>query len=284
MQKAVNSTGAALKGSGGLSCFLPCSALRDLDINPSGVKEDVMKKIVLILALMLLASAAAHATPSTQIWIPSTDIQPYKKIHLGIDTYDRYMDKGDDGSGQLRIINNGLTVGVLPGEKIQMEVGVDFRHSAYPYDRYPWYFNAKIGTPEGALFAGSPAMAIGGYDFGTKKDLTDNNIVYALVAKTFGKLGRFSAGYFVGNDKVLLDASGNPDEAGVLLSWDRTMSEISDKLWFAADYQGTESGYGALNVGFAWKFAPNVGVIFGYDFYNNDAFDPTGTIQVDIDF
>lgn len=243
-----------------------------------------MKKILLVLGLALVCVSAAHATPSTQIWIPSTDVQPYKKIHLGVDNYDRYIDKGEDGNGQLRIINNGLTVGVLPGEKIQMEVGVDFRHVAEPYDRYPWYFNAKIGTPEGSLFAGSPAIAIGGYDFGTHKDLTDNNIIYGLVAKTLPVIGRISAGYFVGNDKLLVDANGQADEKGLLLSWDRTMSEISDKLWFAVDYQGSESGYGALNLGFAWKFAPNVGVIFGYDIYNNDAIDPTGTVQVDIDF
>lgn len=245
-----------------------------------------MKKIVLILGFVLFASTAAHATPSTQIWIPSTDIQPYKKVHFGFDQYLK-VEKNDDGTWEADIVDNGITVGVLPYEKIQMEIGVDYRHIGNTeYNDDPWYFNAKVGTPEGSLFKGSPAIAVGGYDFGTESDgafRTDNNIVYGLVAKTFGKLGRISVGYFQGNDKVLLDSTGAADEKGILLSWDRTMSEISDKLWFAVDYQGTDSAYGALNIGAAWKFAPNVGVIFGYDIYNNNDYEPTATFQVDID-
>jgi hypothetical protein len=246
-----------------------------------------MKKIVLILILMILVSTAAYATPSTQIWIPSTDIQPYKKVHLGFDQYLK-VEKNADGTWESDIVNNGITVGVLPYEKFQMEIGVDYRHiGSTEYNDDPWYLNAKIGTPEGSLFEGSPAIAAGGYDFGTKSDgafRTDNNILYGLVAKTFKKLGRISVGYFQGNDEVLLDSTGVADEKGILLSWDRTMSEISDKLWFAVDYQGTDSAYGALNFGVAWKFAPSVGVIFGYDIYNNSDYEPTATFQVDIDF
>ena len=37
----------------------------------------------------------AGATPSTQIWIPSTDIQPYKVLHLNIDTYLRTQDENN---------------------------------------------------------------------------------------------------------------------------------------------------------------------------------------------
>jgi hypothetical protein len=146
-----------------------------------------------------------------------------------------------------------------------------------------------LGTPEGSLFNGSPAIAVGGYDFGTKKyDSTagwgtDYNIVYGLLAKTLGKAGRFSVGYYQGNDKLLLDKNGKADEKGVLASWDRTISEVSDKLWVAVDYQEGENSYGALSYGVAWKFAPNVGVILGMDDWNNDNYKPTYTIQVDID-
>jgi hypothetical protein len=237
----------------------------------------------MILSLALFGSTAAFATPSTQIWIPSSDIQPFNKWHFGFDQYIK-TSKTDAGTRETTVVNNGITVGVLPFEKIQAEVGIDQRSiSIEPYDSHPLYFNAKIGTPEGALFKNSPAIAIGGYDFGTKKDLTDFNIVYGVVAKTLGPVGRISVGYYVGNDKLLFDKNGEKDEAGLLASWDRTMSEISDKLWLAIDYQGAENGYGALSVGAAWKFAPNVGVILGYDIFTNDTLEPTATLQVDID-
>jgi hypothetical protein len=239
-------------------------------------------------AVMALAGSA-FATPSTQIWIPSTDIQPYKKAHFGFDQYIKAR-RIDGTTREANVINNGLTIGVLPSEKVQMEVGIDQRaYGIEPYDSAPIYFNAKIGTPEDALFTGSPAIAVGGYDFGTKKYEstanwgTDYNIVYGLVAKTIGKAGRFSLGYYQGNDKLLLDANLKVDDNGILASWDRTMSEISDKLWVAVDYQGGDNSYGALSYGVAWKFAPNVGVILGMDDWNNDNLKPTYTVQVDID-
>lgn len=37
---------------------------------------------------------------------------------------------------------------------------------------------------------------------------------------------------------------------GVIITWDRTMTEISDKLWFAIDYAGRKSANGALNIAF----------------------------------
>jgi len=248
-----------------------------------------MKKIALILGLVLLCGTAAFATPSTQIWIPSTDIQPFKKVHFGFDEYIKAR-KIDGTTREANVINNGITVGVLPYEKVQMEIGIDQRaYGVEPADSAPYYFNAKVGVPEDALFANSPAIAVGGYDYGTKKfDATsgfgtDYNITYGLLAKTLGKAGRFSVGYYQGSDKLLLDKNGQKDNTGVLASWDRTISEISDKLWVAVDYMGGENAYGALSYGAAWKFAPNVGVIFGYDKYNNTNFKPTYTIQVDID-
>jgi len=233
-----------------------------------------------IIALFLFV-AIANATPSTQIWIPSTDVQPFKKMHLGIDTYIKTQSR--DGTTEPTVTNIGLTMGVLPSEKIQMEVGIDYRDTGGDHT-YPLYFNAKIGMPEDALFIGSPGIAVGGYDFGTKNNVTNYNIVYGLVAKTFGNFGRLSAGYYSGNDELLLDINGNKDNHGVLFSWDRTITEVSDKLWTAIDYQGGKNSYGGLSFGVAWKFAPNLSVIFGYDIYNESSYKPTATIQLDIDF
>lgn len=249
-----------------------------------------MKRTALLLGMVLLFGTEAFATPSTQIWIPSTDVQGYLKWHFGFDQYIK-MEKSD-GTREPNVINNGLTVGVLPFEKVQLEVGIDQRsYGVEPStDSTPFYFNAKLGTPEGSLFGGSPALAVGGYDFGTNDydDVTmvgtDYDIVYALAAKTFGALGRISLGYYQGNDKLLLDKNGVKDETGMLASWDRTVSEISDKLWVAVDYMSGDNSYGALSYGVAWKFAPNVGVILGMDRYNNENYKSTYTVQVDIDF
>jgi hypothetical protein len=106
---------------------------------------------------------------------------------------------------------------------------------------------------------------------------TNDNVTYGLIAKTIGKAGRFSVGYYEGNDLVLGDKN-----SGLLASWDRTMSEISDKLWLAVDYQGAKNGYGALSFGGSWAITPDASFIIGYDIYNDDdLYKPTATVQVD---
>jgi hypothetical protein len=249
------------------------------------------KHLISAILLFVLISEYSFPTPSTQIWIPSTDFQKWKTIHLGLDNFIRTeRTNGVRGAG---IFDLGLTTGLLPFEKIQGEIGVDYLSMGDSnYDNYPVYFNAKIGMPEGAMFKGSPAIAIGVYNIGLKKNLTDYNILYGAVAKTIPVFGRVTVGYYSGNKKVLVDENLNKANTGLLLSWDRTMSEISDKLWIAVDYQGGKNYLGALNIGASWAFSKNVSVILGYGIYNNkNAYYNTGnqnastfTAQVDINF
>jgi hypothetical protein len=241
-----------------------------------------MNKLLTAIAsgLVIFAVSNVSATPSTQIWIPSTDIQAFLKPHIG---WDVYLGTETDGI----ISNGGFTMGVLPFKKVGMEVGVDYRDGAGNH-KNPVYFNAKLGMPEDALFKYMPAIAIGGYDFGTKKDATTYNLGYAMIAKNIWKLGRFSVGGFkgaLGSDPALFAISSDSktnDDKGVLVSWDRTMSEISNNLWLAVDFQSGKSAYGALSFGAAWSFSPIVSLILGYDIYNNEAYKPTFTFQIDI--
>jgi hypothetical protein len=256
-----------------------------------------MKKMIagIMMAGALYAGTAntGSATPSTQIWIPSTDIQGFNVWHLGLDNYIRASSDGEFAAGERdpNVYDAGLTVGILPFELIKAEIGVDYLVNGTDYDDDPLYFNAKVGIAEGALFAHSPALALGGFNFGTnaKKSSptrTDQNIVYGLVAKTIPVLGRFSAGYYVGNDDVLLDTDGDGAGSGILASWDRTMSEISDKLWVAVDYQGGGNALSGLSFGVAWAFSKNVSVIFGYDRWEEPSLagSNTFTTQLDINF
>lgn len=247
-------------------------------------------KAVGIIAVTLLVhcwiSEPSHATPSTHIWAPSTDVQPYKKFHLTSDFYVPTEQNGD-GSRANTITNLGLTLGILPWKSINAEIGLDHKSGYGGLDDWPVYFNAKLGTPEDLLGPWCPAFAVGIYDVGTKHHRTDNNVVYGKAAKTIKikqlSLGRVSAGYFNGSPQLLLNGSKR-DNDGLLFAWERVMTEISDKLWVAVDYQGSRSAYGALNLGFSWKFSDNVSTIFAYDMANDRDLAGTYTVQVDIDF
>jgi hypothetical protein len=236
---------------------------------------------------MLLVNTIALATPSTHVWGPSTDVQAFKVIHI---TSDIYLAGETDAAGNHlpTVPNLGLTVGVLPLSKLNLEVGFDYKASLGNLDNYPIYFNTKLGIPENAFGQFFPALAVGIYDVGTKKDLTDNNLIYGKIAKSFTvgqtSLGRFSLGYFTGNEKLLLNADGDKDNAGIMVAWERTVSELSEKLWVCGEYLGTESAYGTVNFGFAWKFTDKIALLLGYDLYNNTNLPNTATVQVDIDF
>jgi hypothetical protein len=169
-----------------------------------------------------------------------------------------------------------LTYGLTPG----IEVGVDsFMPSSNQFT-----FNAKYGIPEGVIL---PGLALGFFNFGFDTldgvKSSDQNIVYSVMAKTFG-IGRVSAGYYSGNRDVLVDEFGDAQNTGFILTWDKT---ITDKIWACVDYASGYSVNGTLFGGFSYAFAPNTSVIFGYGTFNNGhapgaSTSPVVTTQLDI--
>lgn len=267
----------------------------------------IMRALVFYLCFLSLTSVPAYATPSTLIWSPSADIQPYGKIHAGSDFYFPTTGKGTnaDNYDQHNYVQQvyGLTFSLLsdkpennllgklwePLGKVMAETGFDYKKGFGSfYDSTPWYFNFKFGVPEGAYSKNMPAFAAGSYDMGTRSHRTNYNLWYFRAAKTLVlnkfNVGRFSAGYFRGNGRLLRDKNGLRDNGGPLLAWERTMSEISDKLWVCVDYQGTQSSYGSINYGFAWAFTKDISAVLGYDIYNNRNLTDTITFQVDVNF
>ncbi|MFN3966561.1 MAG: hypothetical protein ACK4JE_02550 [Endomicrobiia bacterium] len=246
-------------------------------------KKCVFISVLIFDFVLLVFNCPLWSTPSTHIWSPSTDIQPYKKFHLTSDFYVP-VKENDSGSWSAPVTNLGLTLGILPYKKIQAEIGFDHIAGYGPADSYPFYFNIKFGTPEGGFWKWQPAFVLGGYALGTKTDLTNYNILYLKFAKTLSKIGKFSFGYYWGNEKLLLGPDNKPDNKGILAAWEKVVSEISDRLWVCIDYQAGKNSFGALNFGFSWAFSENTSIIFGYDIYNNSSIKPTYTVQTDINF
>lgn len=239
-------------------------------------------KLGKILASTVLAVAmacgSAMATPSTQIWIPSPDVKAFKDIHIDVDNYMRFSPKADGGPNYY---NLGVSAGVLPYENIKLELGVDMLMTSLQNDNqadnHPFYFNAKLGTPEDAFgVKGLPAFAVGAYNLGTYDKpanglSTRQNIVYGLVGKTLPVVGRFSVGGYYGSSRALAttgNPSGSKNNSGVMASWDRSMPEISDKLWLAVDYMSGNNANGEISVGGSWAFNKNVSLIVGAVFFN----------------
>jgi hypothetical protein len=145
-----------------------------------------MKTIARILAACVLALSAqsAWATPSTLFWTPATTyIQPYLIPHITYDTY--FNDKANYP------MDLGLTMGILPFEKIQAEVGLDFffpywgpQNALFLSPAGALQLNAKVGLTEGAFGDWFPGIAGGIYGVGVNQ-ATQFDVLYGLVGKTF---------------------------------------------------------------------------------------------------
>jgi hypothetical protein len=247
-----------------------------------------MSRAALAAVLFCAVSAGvAGATPSTTYWTPMTpDIQAYKVPHIGFDSYFTVFRKADDGAGDFPT-DIGLTVGVLPFEKLQMELGVDLLE---PSD-YPLFFNAKIGAPEGVLFKGSPALQLGIFNVGTKSDVTNQNIVHMVIGKTIPHVGRLSAGPYIGNDKVLRSSTGDKEDTGFMAAFDRGFMPVKDKagdefsrLVLAADYASGKNAIGGGGVGLYYYFTKNISLLTGPVWFNDQGINGKWkwTVQLDI--
>ncbi len=276
---------------------------RSWQFNDSGRKKSKMKfakAVVINLVLLVLISGIAHATPSTTYWTPMTpDIQPYGVLHIGVDNYFSVARKTSDDSS----LNNslpmdaGLTVGVLPFEKFQMEVGIDYLRPA----DYPVSFNAKMGAPEGALRSWTPALQVGIFGVGTHKNNaaaglasngTTQNIVYGVIGKTIPFIdGRLSVGPYIGSSSVLRSSTNEKENTGYMIAFDRGFLPVKDKegnefkrLVLAADYASGNNAIGGGGVGLYYFFNKDISLLTGPVWFNDTGINGRWkwTIQLDI--
>src|SRR3954463_4821227 len=135
---------------------------------------------------VFLVALAARATPSTTFWAPSnTAIQPFLVPHITYDTYFGGKPGTTTPGSPIYPVTTGLTMGVLPWEDLQAEVGFDLLLPGGD----PLLLNAKLGYAEAKLFAFHPSLAVGIFGVGTKTTTattvgTDYNILYAQMQPT----------------------------------------------------------------------------------------------------
>lgn len=248
-----------------------------------------MKKTTLVFlmtAFSLLWSHFVHATPSTTYWTPCVmDIQGYKLWHITYDTYVplQKTPNADAAAGKEVTfpVDLGLTVGVLNSQKLQMEVGFDLLE---PFDNYPLFFNAKVGYPENTLSKNAPALQVGIFNVGTKKDVTNYNIAHFMVGKTFPSIGRLTASYYVGNSKLLVSSAGKKENTGFMVAWDRWI--VTDKVLLAGDYASGKNALGAGGLGVYFYFTKNIDLLVGPVWFNDEKINGRWkwTTQLDINF
>lgn len=230
----------------------------------------------------VMVCAPASASPSTTYWTPCVmDVQPAGVWHLTYDTYSSRRAGGDLPT------DLGLTYGLRLGPRLNAEVGFDW----FSRTTYPVYLNAKIGAPEGAFSPGSPGINIGIFNVGTKKGVTDQNILHFIIGKTVGR-GRLHASYYKGDDKLLVSSTGNKEDSGFMFGFDYGFNPVSDgdgsynKFVVAGDYASGDNAVGGGGIGLYWYFTRNASLLAGPVWYNDQGLygKMKWTMQLDVNF
>lgn len=245
------------------------------------------RKIGMILLTLIFAPLAALATPSTTYWsVTTAGCQAYNVPHVSYDTYFAQVP-----AGSAYPIDLGLTMGILPYEKIQAEIGFDSLMPAQD----PLYGNAKICTSESSLFDGSPGIGVGIYNVGFKKDVNDyGQIYYAVLQKTITSAGGYVAlGAYQGpNETLFTNSDGQKVQTGILAAIASPDIHIGKKglrkINFVADVQTGKNFVGAWGFGSNIYFADNVSLLTGPVFFFDKSVQPGGreqmwSMQLDID-
>jgi hypothetical protein len=258
-----------------------------------------MKKIVRILAACALALSAqtAWATPSTLFWTPATTyIQPFLIPHITYDTY--FNDKANYP------MDLGLTMGILPFEKIQAEVGLDFflpywgaQNAVLLQPAGALQLNAKVGLVEGAFGEWFPGISAGIYGAGVNQG-TQFDILHAEIGKTFFFGGITVGGYYGagGANALWTDSAGVLQTRGGFIGSYITPDIVLDlkglnKINFFADVQTGNNFLGAVAGGIGIYFTPSIDILTGPVFFLNKNAQPGASsmmwsvqLDVDIDF
>lgn len=237
-----------------------------------------------------LVPVAAAATPSTSYWAPSTaSCQARGVPHV---TYDTYFAKGPSaGSAGARNypIDTGLTMGVLPFKKIQAEAGFDVLLPTQD----PLFLNFKLCTPESSWFSGSPALSVGIYNVGFKRDVTDYNVIYVMAQKAIPGGGYVAAGFYHGLNPALFTSSdGRVVQTGAMVGFYSPDIQVGRKglrkINLTADVQTGKNALGAWGAGVYVFFTDNVSLLAGPVFFLDKNLQPGGsahmwTVQLDVD-
>lgn len=248
-----------------------------------------MKKCIetVVIVALLLGARSALATPSTVFWTPATTYtQPFLVPHL---TYDSYV-------AEKSFIPNdyGLTVGVIPSDKIQGEVGLDVFQPGKLGDLFQ--VNGKLTLAEGAYAKWQPGVSVGIMNAGFKKDVSNYDLLHLDLGKTlpFGTVA--VGGYYGAGSKLLWTGSdGSVNRAGALASYTSPDLVLNltglQKINAFADVATGKSWFGGAGVGIGLYPTSTIDVLTGPVWFLDSKLakqiygaDMVWSVQLDIDF
>ena len=249
-----------------------------LFINRSAVRRSLFVVVGIVIPV------AVGATPSSTFWAPSVATCQAKFVpHITYDTYYR--------RAAAYPIDTGVTMGVLPWDNVQAEVGYDLLFPGQHPTQF--YLNGKVCLPENSIRKGVPGLSFGAYDVGFTTDVTNFDVWYGMAQKTLPFGGYISGGFYFGtNDVLFTNSDGKVARTGALAAWTSPDIKIGrkglSKITVISDVQTGKNILGAGGVGVDLYFTDYIGLIVGPVFFFDKQLQPgrsgvLWTTQLDLD-
>ena len=250
------------------------------------MRSKQMVRVVMAAAVAAIVPVAAYATPSTTYWAPSVATCQARNVpHVTDDTY-----FAKDGGYP---VDTGLTMGILPGDKVQAEIGYDLFMPTH--DPVGFYLNGKVCLPENSLGKGMPGIGVGVYNSGFKNGLTNYHTLYAMAQKDAARGGYISGGFYYGLGPESLYSSSEDNDThrvGAIVGFASPDIKVGvkglSKILVIGDVMTGKNVLGAGGVGLNFYFNDYIAAIVGPVFFFDKELQPGGqrtlwTMQIDID-
>lgn len=233
---------------------------------------------------IMLVPTLALATPSTTYWAPSVaTCQAFATPHI---TYDTYYWK--DAAYP---IDTGLTMGIVKSSKVQAEIGYDLLMPGQNPTQV--YLNGKVCITENTMGKGAPAVSVGMWNIGFKKDVTSYNAFHVMAQKTLPVGGYIAGGFYMGtNDALFTNSEGKIVKNGAMVGWFSPDIKVGltglQKINLTADIQTGKNVLGGGGFGAYFYFNDYIDILVGPVWYFDKALQPGGrshlwTTQIDVD-
>ncbi|MCE5318689.1 MAG: hypothetical protein LLG04_15160 [Parachlamydia sp.] len=226
-----------------------------------------MKLIYLILSFTLLTTVL-DAGPSSAFWTNCTTyVQPTGTANLQVYNYFTVFNRR--GHGSFFAPDVGFLVGLFNWKNLSCETGIDYVGGTDD----SFFFNGKVGIPEGKICEHAPSFSVGIFNVGTRtrENRTNQNIVDVFIGATLPKIsGQLYVGGFSGSK-----AMGKVRQ-GYMISYARSFNHKKDchgteydKWTLVADYASGKNTIGGGGFSLTYYFTPEIFIETGPVWFND---------------
>jgi len=182
-------------------------------------------------------------------------------------------------------------MGIVNSSKVQAEIGYDLLMPGQNPAQF--YLNGKLCITENTMGKGAPAISVGMYNIGFKKNVTSYNALYVMAQKTLPVGGYIAGGFYTGtNDALFTNSEGKIVKTGALVGWFSPDIKVGvtglQKIDLTADIQTGKNILGGGGFGVYFYFNDYIDLLVGPVWYFDKALQPGGashlwTTQIDVD-